>query len=230
MQEKKLDNVKNLPIKIDYRFKLLYSLAMMSVIAEHCRGKGSIELNMQGWFNYSSYHMPLFMFAAGYFFKQNNVNNSIKYTYNKFKKLIIPIFIYNFFYGFYIQFLKKLKFKNHTRSFSFKILFIEPFIGAGFKHITPSWFSATLFYVEVYNILKRKIFLTIFKFDLNELLYFVIDFVFSYYSVYLFNKGYNKKIFYIVVLRTAHLNIYYQLGILYKKTLEKNIQKINKRL
>ena len=133
MKSNIFDNEKNIFFKIDYRFKLLYSIAMMSVIAEHCRGLGSIELNMQGWFNYSSYHMPLFMFAAGYFFKQNNVNNTIKYIYNKFNKLIIPIFIYNFFYGFYIQFLKKLKFKNHTRSFSFKILFIEPLIGAGFK-------------------------------------------------------------------------------------------------
>ena len=56
--------------KIDYRFKIVYALAMMSVIADHCRGKGSIEFNIQGWFNYSSYHMPLFMFAAGYFFKE----------------------------------------------------------------------------------------------------------------------------------------------------------------
>ena len=226
MNEKTLNTEKNLSIKIDYRFKLLYSIAMMSVIAEHCRGLGSIELNMQGWFHYSSYHMPLFMFAAGYFFKQNNVNNTFKYINNKFKKLIIPIFIYNFFYGFYIQILKKLKFKNHTRPFSFKILFLEPFIGSGFKHITPSWFSSTLFYVEAYNILKRKIFLTLFKSDLNELLYFIIDFIISYYTVYYSNKGYNNKIIYIAILRTMHLNIYYQLGIFYKKTLEKYIQKI----
>ena len=41
--------------KKDYRFKIVYALAMMSVIADHCRGKGSIEFNIQGWFNYSSY-------------------------------------------------------------------------------------------------------------------------------------------------------------------------------
>ena len=194
MNKETLDIKKNLNLKIDYRFKLLYAIAMMSVMAEHCRGLSSIELNLQGWFNYSSYHMPLFMFAAGYFFKQNNIDNTIEYIYNKFKKLLFPIFIYNFFYGFYIQFLKKLKFEKHTRPFSFKILFIEPFIGAGFKHITPSWFSATLFYVEVYNILKRKILLTLFNTDLYELLYFIIDFVLSYYTVYYSNRGYNKKL------------------------------------
>ena len=222
----KIYNEKNIFIKIDYRFKLLYSIAMISVIAEHCRGIGSIELNMQGWFHYSSYHMPLFMFAAGYFFKQNNVNNTIKYIYNKFKKLVFPIFIYNFFYGFYIQLLKKLKFKNHVRPFSFKILFLEPLIGEGFKQITPSWFSSTLFYVEVYNIVKRKIFFTLFKSNLCELLYFIIDFIFSYYTVYYSNKGYNNKIINVLVLRTFHLNIYYSLGIFYKKVLEKYTQKI----
>ena len=30
----------------DYRFKIVYAIAMLSVIAEHCRGKGSIELNI----------------------------------------------------------------------------------------------------------------------------------------------------------------------------------------
>ena len=170
--------------------------------------------------------MLLFMFGTGYFFKQNNVNNIIKYIYNKFKKLIFPIFIYNFFYRFYIQFLKKLKFKNNAGTFSFKILFIEPLIGSGFKYIAPSWFSATLFNVEVYNILKRKIFLNLYKFNLFEVLYFIIDLIFSYCTVYYSNKEYNKKIINIVILRTVHLNIYYQLGIFYKKILEKYIQKI----
>jgi len=59
----------------DYRFKIVYTIAMLSVIAEHCRGRGSIELNIQNWFNYSSYHMPLFMFSAGYFFKTKYVED-----------------------------------------------------------------------------------------------------------------------------------------------------------
>ena len=206
--------------QIDYRFKILYTIGIMSVIVEHLHHFSSIEFDFQGWFHYSSYHMPLFMFGAGYFFKQKYVNYMIKYIYNKFKKLIVPIYIYNLFYGFYSYFLKKLNFKG-INDFSFEIIFIEPFFGRGFKNIAPSWFSATLFYVEVYNILKRKLILYLIKYDVNELLYFIIDFIISLFAVYYSNLGYNKKFIYIVVLRTMHLNIYYQLGIFYKKTLEK---------
>jgi len=41
------------------------------------------------------------------------------------------------------------------------------------------------------------------------------------FAVYYSNLGYNKTHIYIAVLRTMHLNIYYQLGIFYKKNLEK---------
>jgi len=149
--------------QIDYRFKILYFIGIMSVIVEHLHHLSSIDFDFQGWFHYSSYHMPLFMFGAGYFFKQKNLNYMTKYICNKFKKLILPIYIYNLFYGFYSQLLKKFKFK-YIRDFSFKIIFLEPLIGLGFKNIAPSWFSATLFYVEVYNILKRKLVLSLFKF------------------------------------------------------------------
>jgi len=205
--------------QIDYRFKILYVIGIMSVIVEHLHGYSSIEFDFQGWLRYSSYHMPLFMFGAGYFFKQKNLKYVTKYIYNKFKKLVLPIYIYNLFYGFYSQLLKKLKFKN-MRDFSFDIIFLKPLIGTGFKNIAPSWFSATLFYVEVYNILKRKLILSLFKFDFNELLYFIIDFIISLFAVYYSNLGYNKTLIYIAVLRTMHLNIYYQLGIFYKKILE----------
>jgi len=100
------------------------------------------------------------------------------------------------------------------------ILFFKTTSGTGFKNIAPSWCSANLFYVKVFNILKRKLILSLFKFDYNELLYFIIDFIISLFAVYYSNLGYNKTLIYIAVLRTMHLNIYYQLGIFYKKILE----------
>ena len=199
-------NIKN----VDYRFKIVYAIAMISVIAEHCRGKGSIELNIQGWFNYSSYHMPLFMFSAGYFFKSRNINHTSEYIYKKFKKLIFPIYTYNFFYGIYEQILKKLGFQSsNMRSFSFIIIFIEPLGGCGFKYIKPSWFSSTLFYVEVYNILKRKL-IDILRIKCHESIYLIIDLVISYNSINLSNRGLNKKTIHIHILRFLHLNIYYE--------------------
>ena len=210
--------------KIDYRFKLLYTIGMMSVIANHCQGLGSIELNLQGWFNYGSFHMPLFMFAAGYFFKDNNINNTKKYVLLKIKKFLIPIYIYNIFYGLYIEIKKKFGFKNSQLCFN--TIFLKPLSGNGFLYIHSAWFSIYLLYVEIYNILKRK-FVSLLKIKLNEFIYFIIDFIFSYIMVIYSNKGYHKIILYRVILGFMHLNIYYQLGIFYRKILEKNFKKIN---
>ena len=219
------ENYKTNKINIDYRFKIVYAFAMLSVISDHCRGKGSIELDIHGWFPYSSFHMPLFMFSAGYFFKNKYIDVAFIYILKKFEKLIFPIFIYNFFYGIYTQILKKIGFRGNIRAFDLKILLIEPLVGNGFQHIKPSWFSATLFYVEVYNIIKRKIMIFL-KLKIHESIYFVIDLVISSLSVTFSNKGYNKIKIYMYILRILHLNIYYELGIFFNKHLEKLLKPI----
>ena len=210
---------------VDYRFKIVYCIAMLSVIASHCLGKGSIEINIQGWFHYRSFHMPLFMFASGYFFKRKNIENVLEYIKRKFKRLIIPIYIYNFIYGIYAQFLKKYFDKNNIEKFNYNIIFFKPLGGRGFRNITPSWFSSSLFFVELYNISKRKA-LSFFGIEPCESIYFLIDFILSYYCVIFSNKGYNKGYPRIDILRFVHLNIYYQLGIFYKKDFENLIEKI----
>ena len=219
--EKNLNEINN----IDYRFKIIYFIDIICVILSHCKKKASIELNIQGWFEYTSFHMPLFMFAAGYFFKSKNITSSVKYIKRKFKRLILPIYSYNIFYGVIIQILKKFGFKNNIREFNLKIIFIEPLNGCGFKYIRPSWFSSTLFFVEVYNILKRKVLYSIRK-EIHESIYLIFDIILSYLSVFMSNQNYNKFPNAIFLLRFMHLNIYYELGIFYKKHLESLIKKL----
>ena len=216
-----VDNV----VKIDYRFKILYSISMICVILGHLYGKGSIELNIHGWFPYRSFHMPLFIFSSGYFFKIKNVFNTLKYISRKFGKLILPIYSYNFFYGFLIYFSKKYSFINNIKPFSFINLFIEPFGGSKILFIGPSWFSSTLFFVESYNILKRRI-IKLLKIEPNELIYLIFDLYMSYKSISFSNKGYNKIKLYKCILRIMHLNIYYEIGILFNKYLESHFNKI----
>ena len=174
--------------KIDYRFKILYSIAMISVISGHLGGKASLELNIQGWFPYRSFHMPLFMFSSGYFFKIKNVFHTYKYICRKFKRLIFPIYTYNFFYRFLIYFPKKYSFINSIKPFTFDNLFIEPLGGSRILFIGPSWFSSTLFFVEIYNIVKRQI-IKVIKFEPNELIYLIIDLYISYNCINLSNIG-----------------------------------------
>ena len=169
----RLDNSQNKikkHLQCDQRFKIIYSIAMLSVIASHLQGKGSIELNIQGWFHYNTFHMPLFMFSAGYFFKTKNVDRIFFYIVRKFRKLIFPIYVYNIFYGFFIQLLKNNGFRNRIRPFGVTILLLEPLGGSGFSPIRASWFSSLLFFVETYNVIKRKI-ISFLKIEFHESIY-----------------------------------------------------------
>ena len=53
--------------KIDYRFKILYAVAILMVVAGHCDG-GGISLDFAQWFPYEGIHLALFTFCSGYFF------------------------------------------------------------------------------------------------------------------------------------------------------------------
>ena len=114
---------------------------------------------------------------------------------------------------------------DNVRTFGFKIVFIEPLGGNGFKHITPSWFSSTLFFVEVYNISKRKI-ISLLKIKIHESIYLIIDLIIAYISIIFSNKGYNSDSIYIHILRFMHLNIYYELGIYFHNELERSLKLI----
>ena len=77
--------------------------------------------------------MPLFMFAVGYFFKENNINNTKRYILLKIKKFLLQIYIYNIFYGLYIEIKKYLDLK-----IMFNTIFIKPLSGNGFLFINPA--------------------------------------------------------------------------------------------
>ena len=57
--------------KIDYRFKILYAVAILMVVAGHCDG-GGISLDFAQWFPYEGIHLALFTFCSGYFFKMQH--------------------------------------------------------------------------------------------------------------------------------------------------------------
>lgn len=83
--------------KVDYRFKILYALAIIMVLTGHSKG-GGISL-MFDWFPVQPVHLCIFMFASGYFYKQKSEENVCGYIWKKIKRLIIPMYIYNLGYG-----------------------------------------------------------------------------------------------------------------------------------
>lgn len=94
--------------KIDYRFKFLYFIGIISIIISHC-GSGGIDL-LYNWFPFNSFFLALFAFTSGYFFRECKTEHTVKYIIYKFKKLIVPLYLYNLFYGLLVLFLRQFGF------------------------------------------------------------------------------------------------------------------------
>lgn len=50
---------------INYDFKFLYAIGMILVVAGHC-SNGGVSI-FYDWFTPYAFHLPLFIFASGYF-------------------------------------------------------------------------------------------------------------------------------------------------------------------
>ena len=76
------------------QFAILSTLAMIFTVMGHTGvSTGTID-----WlFPYDSYHMPLFVFISGYFFKTEEVcwKKTGHYLWKQMKRLLIPFFAWN---------------------------------------------------------------------------------------------------------------------------------------
>lgn len=100
---------------LNCEFKILSGLGILLVISGHF---GSMALNVGNLYPYDTFHMPLFIFISGYFYKNinnENISNVFSYIKRKTAHLLIPYFIWNFVYGIIAYFL------NHNSLYPFEI-------------------------------------------------------------------------------------------------------------
>lgn len=203
--------------KTDYRFKFLYLIGILSIIISHC-GSGGIDL-LYSWFPFNSFFLALFAFTSGYFFREEKTEHTAKYIAYKFKKLIIPLYLYNFFYGILVVFLRQFGF-TIGGDFTLHNLFIEPIkTGHQFAYNLPCWFVIPLFMIEVFFILFYKLF-KICRLKINNWLLFILELGLGLTGVYIAKCGYHTG-WWLVLTRFLYFIPFYGLGILYKNKLEK---------
>ena len=168
---------------INYAFKFLYAIGMILVVAGHC-SNGGVSI-FYDWFTPYAFHLPLFIFASGYFYKKNDINNCTKSIWNKIKKLIIPFYLWNFVYAIIIQILHHLGFQFGD-PISFHSLIIAPLInGHQYALNCPSWFVAPLFYIYLLNLIIRKLLK-----HANDWIFFILFLVFGMCGIKLAMLGY----------------------------------------
>lgn len=212
----------------NYHFKLLSAVAILAVVAGHCINTGGIGI-FASWFRAYSFHLPLFMFISGYFYKKVGKGEFPSYVIKKVKRLIVPLIFYNIIYGIVCMILFSQGF-SIGRMISVETFFIRPLYNQHqYAFNCPAWFLIPLFVCYMiypaidrwsYNSKKKGI--VIF---LISIIFFVITFEYD-------KKGNIKyeelKIF---LSRTLLLFPFFIFGRLFHLYIEKMIEKIdNKKL
>ena len=81
-------------MKLNYQMSLLSFLGIIFVVLGHIN---SIPYNyaigtFYGWFPYYSFHMPLFLFITGYFYKEISESDIFSFIRKKVRTLVFPYF------------------------------------------------------------------------------------------------------------------------------------------
>ena len=90
--------------KTNKKMMILSFFGIIFVVIGHLTG----SLTISKLFPYYSFHMVLFIFISGYFYKEEYANNLYKkdgYFINRFKKFVIPYYFWNFIYGLFVTIL-----------------------------------------------------------------------------------------------------------------------------
>lgn len=93
----------------------------------------------------------------GIFLQNANTDNLNKYILYKVKTLLVPLYLWNLFYGIFVLFMHVLGF-TYGEELTLQNLLIAPIHGGHqFYYNLGGWFVAPLFMVQICNVLVRRL-------------------------------------------------------------------------
>lgn len=208
--------------KTNKAFMILSALGIIFVLDAHVWSRMAFFTQI---FPYDSFFMPMFVFISGYFFKEKYIesfNSVLAFVKNKFQKLMIPYIGWIIFYGIFTTILTNCGILNFQKAEIFPLIKTIIVQGSSFGFNSPSWFVPLLFYVSVSYIIIRKVF----EKHWNEPLAMLILFLFGTVAVY-FSSTYKLTAVIMLVAKLLFFLQFYELGIFFKKHLEKIFDKAN---
>lgn len=182
-------------------------------------------LNLNEWFPMYGYHMALFVFISGYFYKPITIDQMLQYVWKKTKRLLLPLFGWNIVYAYvaYRISLEKLVdfLPQPEQIFTLHNLFIEPFIG-GHQYIfnLATWFVGSLFLVEVVYGFVSCFFYSRCTNGVQLLFYFSLGLVGTCLSKLNFDAPY-----WICIRKLLYFLFFFQLGRFYRNYWQPREQK-----
>lgn len=174
-------------------------------------------LTLGGLFPYYSFHVMLFPFISGYFYKPTEESNILGYLKRKCLHLLLPYCIWNVIYGVFATILHNFG-MGIGEDISLYNLTIAPFLsGHQFMYQAASWFVPALFLLEMCNIIGRKI-LSMLRIR-NEYIIMALYLLVGLASIFLAKRG-SVYDYYKLPARIMLLAPCFQFGHLYKEKLE----------
>ena len=201
----------------DYRFKLLYAIAMIQIVGGHCQD-GALDLFYE-WIPYMGTHLAILIFASGYFYKNKAEEAPLKFLVKKAKRLLLPLYIWNLVYGIVVMILRKAGFSIGEELNLHTLLLSPLYDGHQFMYNLAGWFVIPLFMAEAaymfYRLLLNKL-----KLHLPETVVFLPPLAVGISGLELAIKGYNSG-WWLILPRFAYFFAFYAFGAYYKRALER---------
>lgn len=136
------------------QMRVLSAIGILLILCGHLAFN---VLEMGGLFPYYSFHVFVFLFISGYFYKPEVELHILPYIGKKALHLLVPYLLWNVVYGIIATLLHNAGFSIGD-TISFKTLFISPFLdGHQFLYNYPAWFVPALFLLEVIHICMRRV-------------------------------------------------------------------------
>lgn len=202
------------------RYRILSALGIIFVVAGHIDFG---VFDVAGVFPYYSFHIGIFTFISGYFYREEEEQRMGSYWKRKIFHLLLPYYGWNLFYGLLAAFLRSQGFTIGS-PLGIKSLLLDPFLGGHqFGLNFSAWFVPVLFLLEMINIIGRKI-LNLVKIN-YEILIFTLSLLAGMITVMLAERGsvwgYYKHVGCLLFLFPI-----FQFGIFYRKILEEKINRM----
>lgn len=197
------------------QFCILSAVGMILVVMGHVE-EGMLTVG--GLFPYYSFHIALFLFISGYFYREEEEGHIGAWLVRKAKTLLLPYLVWNLLYGLLVCLMRACGFYIGNEP-SLRTLFLDPFLsGHQFLYNAPAWFVPALILAEAANLILRRI-LGLFRLR-GEWLIGGLYLCMGMAAVWLSQNGYVYD-WYRIPGRILYMLPCYQMGRLYRTKLER---------
>ena len=196
------------------KLEILKFLGIISVVFYHC-GREFISYLPQ-------WRMAMFIFASGYFFQEANIYNIGIYIRKKFKKLMLPCYGWQLFYGIVISTFLWLGFVKFGSYLSIKNLIFDTILH-GHQYVFPLalWFVPILFFTQVIYLIIKRICC---NYNISDYVLLILLVFLNIVSVELSFTDFNRIIYpnlFLPLSKVMFFMVFFHIGYLYRNKIEK---------